>query len=155
MATLTSLQVAAGFPVRLQEKGEFTIAGEYSLSATLASADVIEMLKIPDGVTVLSLELTTPTDLDPDASGTALLFNVGDGANTNRFAESHTVKNYRSARLGSDTNTILGGTPYTYDLSDNDPNGWDTIDIEVIAFAGTGTIGGTVKLVAHCTKVYP
>lgn len=155
MATLQSLQVASGYPLRKQEKGEFSIAGEYTLTATLASADVIEMLRIPDGVTVLSVDLITPTDLDPDGSATALLFNVGDGDDTNRFAASHTVKDYRFVKLGADTNTVLGGTPYTYDLSDNDPDGFDTIDIEVIAFGGTGTAGGTIKLVAHCTTVYP
>lgn len=156
MATLKSLQVASGAPARVQEKGVFTISGEYTLTATLASADVIQMLKIPDGVTVLQLDIITPTNLDPDGSATALLFNVGDGDDTNRFAESHTVKDTQyPVRLGSDTNTKLGALPYTYDLSDNDPNGYDTIDIEVIAFGGTGTAGGTIKLVAHCTSVYP
>lgn len=155
MATLQSLQVAAGAAARKQEKGTFPIAGEYTLTATLASGDIIEMVKVPDGVTVLSVDLITPTNLDPDGSSTALLFNVGDGDDRNRFAESHTVKDYRFAKLGADTNTALGGTPYTYDFSDNHPSGEDTIDIEVIAFGGTGTTGGTIKLVAHCTADYP
>ena len=155
MALLKSLQVGTGVSPRKQEKGEFPIAGEYTLSATLASADVIQMVKIPDGVTVLAIDLVMPTDLDPDTGSTPMLFNVGDGADTNRFAESHTAKAARSARLGQDTNTNLGGLPYTYDLSDNDPDGFDTIDIEVIAYSGTGTVGGTIKLIAHCTTDYP
>ena len=153
MATFTTAQVASGFPLRVQEKGEFTIAGEYTLTATLASGDIIQMLKIPDGVTVLQFDLVT-TAFD-DGATTALLFNVGDGADVNRFAESHTVKDYRNVRLGGDTLTKLGTLPYLYDLSDNDPDGYDTIDIRVIAYSGTGTATGTIKLIAHCTAKYP
>lgn len=154
MATFSSAQVAAGFPLRVQEKGEFTIAGEYTLTATLASGDIIQMLKIPDGVTVLQLDLITASNLDPDASATAMLFNVGDGADVNRFASSHTAKDYRNARLGEDT-VHVHTFPYTYDLSDNDPDGYDTIDIRVIAYGTTGTAGGTIKLIARCTAKYP
>ena len=90
MATLSSLQVASGVSPRVQEKGVFTIAGEYTLTATLASGDVIRMLKVPDGVTVIGIDLHY-TSLDPDTSSTTMKFNVGDGADRNRFCESHTV----------------------------------------------------------------
>src|SRR3990167_3916250 len=152
MATFTSLQVASGAPVRKQEKGIFSIVGEYTLTATLPSGDVIEMLKSPDGVTVLGLELIHPNISADDG---ALLFNVGDGADRNRFAESHTANNVGKYVLGSNTNTKLASLPYLYDLSDNDPLHYDTIDLAVIAFAGTGTKVGTLKLVAYCTADYP
>ena len=158
MATLTSLQAAASYPLRLQEKGNFTIAGEYTLTATLASGDVIQMFKIPAGVTVLDLKLVHPnvTTAGAGAVGTAI-WNVGDGADTNRFAESHTAAVNGTFMLSTtDLNTAtLQALPYKYDLSDNDPNGYDTVDIQVIAAGTTGTSGGTIKLVATCTYDYP
>lgn len=158
MATMTSLQVATGFPSRVQEKGVFTIAGEYSLTLTLASADIIEILKIPDGVTVLELTLVHPAlGLGGATEQGVTLFNIGDGDDRNRFAESHTVDAAGSFRLASqdmDTATLIS-LPFTYDLSDNDPDGFDTIDIEVIRSSGTGTDTGTIKLIAKCTYDYP
>ena len=156
MATLQSPQVAASYPLRMQEKGDFTIGGEYTLTATLASGDIIEMIKIPDGAWVKELVLTH-TNLDPDGSSTLLKLNAGDGADRNRFAESHTANRAGSFRLASvDLNTAtLTSIPYQYDLSDNDPNHYDTIDLQVIAFLTTGTAGGTIKLMATCTMDYP
>lgn len=155
MAILSSPQVASNISARKQEKGVFTISGEYALSATLASADIIRMVKIPDGVTVLSIDYSGP-DLDPDSAATAMLFNVGDGLDTNRFAESLAAGGAGTRRIG-DSNLTNGiqSMPYTYDFSDNDPDGFDTIDIEVIAFSGTGTAVGTLKMTAHCTADYP
>jgi len=161
MATMTSLQVAAGFHVRRVENGVFTIAGEYTLSATLSSADIIQMVKIPDGVTVLAIDVTITTDLMPeDTIATDLLFNVGDGNDSNRFSESHSangLQHYGCGKIGdiADVANRVAALPFTYDLSDNDPDHFDTIDIEVIAFSGTGTGTGTIKLVAHCTADYP
>src|SRR3990167_7321390 len=156
MATFTSLQVASSFPVRMQEKGDFTIHGEYTLTATLASGDIIEMIKIPDGAWVKELVLNH-TNLDPDGSSTLLKLNVGDGADRNRFAESHTANRVGSFRIASvDLNTAtLNSIPYQYDLSDNDPNHYDTIDLQVIAYLTTGTAGGTIKLTATCTMDMP
>lgn len=154
MATFTTLQAVAGFSPRLQEKGEFTIVGEYTLTATLVSADVIQMLKIPDGVTVLDLTLVHPAI----AGATVVhIWNIGDGADTNRYAESHSVNRVGTFRLASqDLNTAtLTSLPFTYDLSDNDPDGFDTIDIEVILNSNTGTDTGTIKLIAKCTFDYP
>ena len=63
MATLSSPQVASGWTPRVQEKGTFSIAGEYTLTATLASGDVIRMLKVPDGVTVEVRTIPDPVRL--------------------------------------------------------------------------------------------
>ena len=159
MATFSSLQVAAGFPLRINEKGVFTIAGEYTLTATLASADIIQMLKIPDGVTVLELKLVHPNLTVGNVAGSVgvVIANVGDGADRNRFAESHTMNVNGTFHLATtDLNTAtLTSLPYTYDLSDNDPDGYDTIDIAIITASGTGTNAGTIKLLATCTRVYP
>lgn len=155
MATLSSLQVASGVSARKQEKGVFSISGEYTLTATLASADIVQMVKIPDGVTVLGIEYSHPS-LDGGSINTPLLFNVGDGADRNRFVASESANVARKVIAGGEwTTNPLASLPYTYDLSDNDPNGFDTIDLEVIAFSGTGTAAGTLKLTAYCTADYP
>ena len=157
MATLSSPQVASNISARKLEKGVFTISGEYELSATLASADIIRMVKIPDGVTVLKIDLSLPPEIGSGgAINTPLLFNVGDGVDSNRFAESMSAFGAGNRAIG-DANLTKGiqSMPYTYDFSDNDPDGFDTIDIEVIAFSGTGTAVGTLKMTAHCTADYP
>ena len=156
MATLSSPQVASNISARKLEKGEFTISGEYALEATLASADIIRMVKIPDGVTVLKIDLSLPAALTGVSIATQMLFNVGDGVDSNRFAESMSAFGAGNRAIG-DANLTKGiqSMPYTYDFSDNDPDGFDTIDIEVIAFSGTGTAVGTLKMTAHCTVDYP
>ena len=158
MATLSSPQVASGWTPRVQEKGTFSIAGEYTLTATLASGDVIRMLKVPDGVTVLGLNLGYTNLPGYDTGVIQMQFNVGDGADTNRFCESHTVgavKN-RFDLCTQDMNTKLDALPYKYDFSDNDPDHFDTVDIQVIVMASnSGTIAGTIKMVALCTMDYP
>ena len=156
MAILSSPQVASNISARKQEKGVFTISGEYALEATLGSADIIRMVKIPDGVTVLKIDLSLPPALTGVSIGTQMLFNVGDGVDSNRFAESMSAFGAGNRAIG-DANLTKGiqSMPYTYDFSDNDPDGFDTIDIEVIAFSGTGTAVGTLKMTAHCTADYP
>ena len=87
-----------------------------------------------------------------DTMGTDLLVDIGDGADPTRFCESESANEIRAKNLGSsDVVKTITSFPYTYDLSDNDPNHFDTIDISVIAFSGTGTGVGTIKLVATCT----
>ena len=158
MATLSSPQVASGWTPRVQEKGVFSIGGEYTVTSTLASGDVIRMLKVPDGVTVLGINLGYTNLPGYDTGVIQMQFNVGDGADTNRFCESHTVgavKN-RFDLCTQDMNTKLDALPYKYDFSDNDPDHFDTVDIQVIVMASnSGTIAGTIKMVALCTMDYP
>ena len=128
MATLSSPQVASNISARKQEKGVFTISGEYALEATLASADIIRMVKIPDGVTVLKIDLSLPAALTGVSIGTQMLFNVGDGVDSNRFAESIRAFGAGNRAIG-DANLTKGihSMPYTYDFSENDQEGVDKI----------------------------
>lgn len=146
MATLSSLQVAATFPLKFQEKGVYSLTGEYTLTASLSSGDVLRMVKVPDGVTVLGIEIDHPVL----TAGAAPLLSVGDGVNLSRFASSHTAVTAGKFILGTTLmSSPVRGFPYTYDLSDNDPNMFDTIDI--IVQSGTGTNVGTIKLIAYVT----
>jgi hypothetical protein len=92
--------------------------------------DVIQMVKIPSGATILDVTLSS-TDVD---SGTAVVFAVGDGSDDNRFISGSTIGQAGGvARLDQ-----FAGLNYTYTAD-------DTIDINVTTAAGTA-VAGTLEL---------
>jgi len=133
MATLTTSKVAAGVQARSIENGVVSVTATYTLTAALAAADVIQMVKVPSGATVLNVILSC-TDLDTNGSP-AIVLDVGDGDDTDRFIDGATVG---QAGGVATLNAHVGhGYAYTAD---------DTIDVTVATGPGTGATSGTVRL---------
>ncbi len=113
--------------------GAFNIAtaGEGG-GTTLIINDVIQMVKIPKGATILDLILDSA---DIDAS-TTLTLSVGDGTTPGRFILESTVGQAGGiVRL-----SVTGSTQYAYTAD-------DTIDVKVIAAAtSTAVTAGILKL---------
>lgn len=108
----------------------------YSLTAALAAADVVEMIRVPAGAIIYSVLLKV-TDLDTNGTPTITL-TVGDGADTDRLVTSSTI-----GQAGGSTTTLAStGLLYTYTAE-------DTIDITVGTGPATGATTGTLELVVQ------
>lgn len=114
----------------------------YEASVALVIDDIIQMVKVPAGATVLDVRLTVD-DLD---SGSGLVLDVGDGDDDDRYILGTTIgQGGGTVRLGSG---ITGSTAATNSLHTYSAE--DTIDIHVdTAPAGGGT--GTLTLMVIYT----
>lgn len=116
----------------------------YTVAAALVVNDVIQMVKIPSGATILDVVLSS-TDLDT-ASSPAIVLDVGDDGDTDRFIDGAEIAQGGGiARLGSGATsaahvtTTQAGHCYTY-TADN------TIDVHVQVAPTTGATSGTIRL---------
>ena len=133
MATLKSNKVTANAPARDLPSGVLAVVGTYALGAALALNDVIQMVTVPAGATILDVLLAV-TDLDTGGSP-AIVLTVGDGGDTDRFVTASTVGQAGGvARLNATT-----GAGYKYTAK-------DTIDVLVSTGPATGATSGTVSL---------
>jgi hypothetical protein len=135
MATLTSAKVASGVQPKVNATGDITVTGYYSVTATLVAADVIQMVKIPAGATVIGGRLF-------GSSGTALV-TVGDGDSAARYISSTSIVSPGAAvafyaNIVGSAGTAAGVFPYTYSAN-------DTIDI-TIGTVATGTVVGAFSV---------
>jgi hypothetical protein len=137
MATLTTGKVAS--TVQARAGTDITAVFEtYSLSAALALNDVIQMVKIPAGATVLDLTIACD-DLDSNGTPTIVL-DVGDGDDTDRFIDGSTIGQAGgSAKLGAGVATGNAAFNYTYTTA-------DTIDVLVQAGPATGATSGQITM---------
>lgn len=125
MATRQSTKVAnAGSPTKSLRVGLVAATAVYSVSAatSLSAGDVIEMVKAPQGGTLVYMALT-------GGSGDALV-TVGDGVSTARYLSSVTMSSAQPQVRVINT----ASAPYTYSTD-------DTIDIK-IGTVSVGTITG-------------
>jgi hypothetical protein len=111
----------------------------YTLTAALALNDVIQMVKIPKGATILNVVLTAD-DLDTNGSP-AIVLDVGDGSDTDRFIDGSTI-----AQGGGITNGMNVRTGFLYEYTAE-----DTIDVLVQVGPGTGATSGDIKLAVEYT----
>lgn len=141
MATLNSAQTAAGVqPIVPVGNVEAVAYGEYALSAALAAADVVQMVKVPKGAYITGGTLAAD-DLD---SGTTITVAVGDGGSTARYIASG------STALQSGTVTafnVPAGFGYQYTAD-------DTVDILIVAGPSTATTG-TLRLTVRYKMMKP
>ena len=144
-STLYSADCAAGSGVQPRTGLALcSVSGSYTFLAALVDEDVIQMVKIPAGATILDWILDIPaTGLD---TGTAIVFDLGDAGSTGRFATG-CVQGRSSAgaivRPGS-AGSVVGGTQYAYTAE-------DTIDFHVTTAPTTGVAEGTMKLTVFYT----
>lgn len=132
MATRQSAKVAAGVSPKGLRVGLAAVSATYSVGAglSLSAGDVIEMVKVPAGASVVYLAVS-------GGSGDALC-GVGDGGDSNRYIAHGTM-----ASASSVVRTITlhaSNTPYVYSVD-------DTIDIDV-STVSVGTITGGFHLTA-------
>lgn len=124
--------------------GEFDI--EDAIDATngggaggtaFALNDVIRMVKVPKGATILDVTISVP-DLD---TSTGIVLDVGDGTTADRFIDGSTAG--QAGGLAG-INEIAGfGYTYTAD---------DTIDILVqVAATGTAAVTGVLRMAVTYT----
>lgn len=137
MATLTSSKAAAGVTRReLLNGGVNAVTATYTVSSNPTAGDIIQMVKVPRGATVLDVTLTA-TDMDTNGTPT-VAYTVGDTGDADRFITTSTVGQTGGvARMNAAT-----GANYRY-TSDT------TIDITVGTASATfaaGTLTLTVLL---------
>lgn len=143
MATLQTSKVAASYQARAGI--DLTaVTASYSLSAALALNDVIQMVKIPKDATVLEVILACD-DLDTGGSP-AIVLDVGDGGDTDRFIDGATIGQTGGyVRLGQGI-TTAGDAGAAYKYTEE-----DTIDVLVQAGPQTGATSGTLTLTVFYT----
>jgi len=109
----------------------------YEAAVALVLDDIIQMVKVPAGATILELILSVD-DLD---TGTTLVLDVGDGADDDRYILGSTIgQGGGTVRLGQGVTGAAAANALNYNYTAE-----DTIDVHVdTAPAGGGT--GTVAL---------
>lgn len=136
MATFTTTDLTGSQPFTGGLAGNLkTVVKSYEIAAALALNDVIEMVKVPNGATVVSVVLGTD-DLDTGGSP-AIVLDVGDGDNTDRFIDGATVG--QAGGITDTSDMAMTGFGYTYAAD-------DTIDVLVATAPATGATSGTITL---------
>jgi len=139
--TYQSYQVAKGNTPRAVSPGVYSIYGEFALSAALVVNDVIQMVSVPNGARVLNIMLNSD---DLDTAGPAIVLDVGDGNDTNRFIDGALVAQAATANNVDMMDLTYGNTAgFGYKYTQN-----DTIDVLVETGPTTGATTGTIKLIA-------
>lgn len=131
---MTTRQSTKVSDVGVQPKGTrvglVAVSAVYSLGATLSlsAGDVIQMVKVPKGASVVYFSLT-------GGSGDALV-TLGDGVDDDRYMTAVTMGS--NSTLVRTLNVHAGNVPYVYSVD-------DTIDIAV-STVSVGTITGGFHL---------
>ena len=128
MATLISNAAAGSSPTKALHAGVQAATVDYTVTGTLATGDVIQMVKVPKGARILGGHVAFNLTGSPN-----LPFQAGDGGDANRLMTSTTVN---STAALQDFNSSVMDYDYTAD---------DTIDLTV----GTVTAapsGGTITM---------
>ena len=142
--TYQSNAVKAGYGIspRMVEKGDFSVIAVFEAATQLIVNDVIQMLKVPAGATVVDLKLAVD-DLD---SGTACVLAVGDGTVADRFISGSTIgQGGGVVELGAGVTGAAAA-----DLAGYKYAAEDTIDVKVTTAPAGGGVG-TIKLIALLT----
>lgn len=134
-STFTATKAAATYPVYQPKAGELgCVTSTYEVSTALIINDVIEMVRLPKGATVVDCILVVD-DLDSDGSP-AITLDVGYGDNDDYFIAANTV--------GQAGGLVRASAATAFPLT---LTAEDTIDVHVDtapAAGGTGTITLTV-----------
>ena len=131
MATKTAAAAQTTIQPKGLRVGLVAVTATYSISAagqSLSAGDVIQMIKVPAGATVVSLQVSS------NHSGIAG-FTVGDGLDDDRYVS---LISCSVAMLPVRVNTV--SAPYTYSTD-------DTIDIDITGVT-VSTLGGNFFMTA-------
>lgn len=131
MATFKSDSVASDMGYIPFPQGDVGVrAGEYTISAALAAADVIQLVNINKGETVLGYFLEVP-DLDTNGSP-AITLDLGTDGDTDLFLDNSNL-----GQAGGTSNLLVKPVTFAADGS---------IDLKVATGPATGATSGTIKL---------
>jgi len=136
MATRTSSKVGTGTPAKALSAGLVAVTASFSVGAaqSLSAGDVIQMVNVPKGATVVYVALS-------GGSGDALVA-LGDGVDNDRYLAHATMA---SASTVVRTITLhASNVPYVYSVD-------DTIDIYV-STVSVGTITGGFNMTVIFSK---
>jgi len=138
-STLYSSDCAVGSGIQPRAGiGLCTVSATYALAAALELDDLIHMVKIPAGATLLDVILDVP-DLDSDGSP-AITLSVGYTGALEAFISQSTVGQAGGiVRL-----SVPGGSQKLFAAA-------DTIQVSAMAAPATGATEGTIKLTALYT----
>jgi hypothetical protein len=136
--TYVATKAGSGQMAKTLPQGVYVESSTYALTGALVVNDVIQMLKVNAGTTVLATTLITD-DLDSGGSP-AVVLAVGDGTTAGRFITGSTV-----AQAGGIQATNAAGVPYTYTVD-------DTVDVKCTTAPATGATTGNITLVAWLTR---
>ena len=128
MATRTAVAAQAGVQPKGIRVGLVAVESLYSFGASLQAADVIQMVKVPKGATVVYLALS-------GGNGQGVC-KVGDGVNTGRY-----LAGYLNSAASKSTPINTAYVPYTYSTD-------DTIDVLCSLVSTTAGATGAFNLVA-------
>ena len=137
--TFYSAPCAVGSGIQPRAKLNYeTVSAVYALTAALELDDLIHMVKIPAGATLLDVILDVP-DLDSDGSP-AITLSVGYTGALEAFISQSTVGQAGGiVRL-----SVPGGSQKLFAAA-------DTIQVSATAAPATGATEGTIKLTAIYT----
>jgi hypothetical protein len=138
-STLYSSDCAVGSGIQPRAGiGLCTVSATYALAAALELDDLIHMVKIPAGATLLDVILDVP-DLDTDVSP-AITLSVGYTGELEAFISQDTV-----GQAGGIVRLSVPGGSQTLFAAE------DTLQISATAAPATGAATGTLKLTAIYT----
>lgn len=103
--TYTSAQAATAVNPRTCDNAVCSTTGTYTISAALVINDVIRMVKVPAGATILEVILSSD---DNDTAGPALVYGVGDSGSTTRFISTCLAGQVAGNLVVCRTNTVAG-----------------------------------------------
>lgn len=125
MATFTATAAQANVPALMNVNGTTSRVVKYTHPIALSAGDVIQMVRVPSGATILALRYGV------SASAGAITVNVGDGNDTSAYAASivlsatqvnsiATFRGFGRSYSAEDTIdfvvTVLSAVPGTVDL---------------------------------------
>ena len=131
MATFTSPQVDGNQVFKPFPDGNMGVRyAKYTVAAAPNASDVYQMVDVFAGETVHNVKVKS-SDLD---SGTALVFDVGDGSDVDRYIDGSTI-----GQAGGTDHEDANGAPIAYTAD-------DTIDILCTVAPGTDVATGTLEM---------
>jgi len=136
MATKTSSKVGTGTPAKSISVGLVAVTAVYSVTASLSAGDVIQMVNVPAGATVVYAAL------GGIGTNQEALIALGDGVDPDRYM-GHLSMSANTA-IPRVLNFTSIAAPYTYSVD-------DTIDIDV-STVSLDTIGGGFHLTVIFSK---
>lgn len=136
--TFVATKGHADYPVAAPTSGKqpVTVYSSYDITAALVINDVIQMIRVPEGATIISVTLGSD-DLDTNGAP-AITLDVGDGGDVDRYIAASTIAQAGTIPVEGILKTGFG---YTYTTE-------DTIDVMVKAAPATGAATGTIRLSA-------
>ncbi len=142
MATLTAAAAQSQIPAKYRIGGVIRRTSDYSIGATanpnLSTGDVIQMLKVPNGATILDVSLVVDA-----LTGGNYTFNIGDGVTASRYFTSLSSGSTSAMFIQTNAAANMAGVGYSYSAE-------DTIDI-VASTVTTATAAGVLRLVVSYT----